>query len=256
MNSSTSASTPDKLPAWLSALDVDSITRQPLPLRELLEGSLYYPSCGTDGGPVKYMGYRIQSFIYIDYGFDRASFLEALRQRPFFGYRILASRAVRESELQVQGWLEPPLSEREMIRARDATRNLRGMPFCEWLVFERLPEMTEQHGPQRFSMLYLCADGVAAFQALYVEKAIHPAAIAVIQPGYGFGGNWTNFTDPEGPLARVVRSNSAGLPTYLLYGGHGPRRYFTSLPWPQYSELVRWYPYHTHGNVCVRALAN
>ncbi len=46
--------------------------RQPLPLRELLEGALYYPSSGTDGDPVKYMGTLIQSFVYTDYGASRA----------------------------------------------------------------------------------------------------------------------------------------------------------------------------------------
>ncbi len=59
--------------------------RQSLPLRELLEGALYYPSSGTDGDPVKYMGALIQSFVYVDYGYSRASFLEALQREPFAG---------------------------------------------------------------------------------------------------------------------------------------------------------------------------
>jgi len=31
-----------------------------------------------------------------------------------------------------------------------------------------------------------------------------------------FGGNWTNFEDPEKILARSVRANRAGMPDYLI----------------------------------------
>ncbi len=228
--------------------------QQSLPLRELLEGALYYPSSGTDGDPVKYMGALIQSFVYVDYGYSRASFLEALQREPFAGYRILGSRSVSEAELETQGWRAPPLSPDEINRVQNAVRRLRAVPFCEWVVFERLPSMPVEHGPRRFSLLQLCADGVAAFQALYVDKALRPGAIAVIQPGHGFGGNWADFTDPTGPLGRVVASNPAGLPPYMLAGGLGPRSHNLSIRWPQYSRLIRWYPYPRRGEVGIWAL--
>ena len=53
-------------------------------------------------------------------------------------------------------------------------------PFATWMVFERLPEFGEDHGPKRFSLLYLCADGVATYQALYWTHGVHPRAIAII----------------------------------------------------------------------------
>lgn len=109
-------------------------------------------------------------------------------------------------------------------------------PFCEWLVFQRKDEYDESHGARRFSLLYLCADGVAAFQALYVQYGVSPAAIAIIQPGTGFGGNWTDFTDPNKILARTVMENPAGRPAYLLYGGSGGLHFYQEPCWPAYSQ--------------------
>jgi len=36
-------------------------------------------------------------------------------------------------------------------------------PFCVWLIMERKQDVAESHGSLRFSLLYLCADGVAAY---------------------------------------------------------------------------------------------
>ena len=96
--------------------------------------------------------------------------------------------------------------------------------------------MPESHGPHRFSLLYLCAEGVAAFQALYVANQLAPAAIGIIQPGYGFGGNWTDFTDRDRIFAGIVLDNPAGHPKFLLHGGIGPREFYDQPCWPEYSE--------------------
>jgi hypothetical protein len=220
-----------------------------IPLREILDGALYYPSCGVDGGPVKSMGARLQSFIYVDYGLNRASLLDALAHQPFKGYEILGMRSVSEGELKPQGWEPPALTPGEFASAQAAAERWQHPPFCEWTVFERAPGLTESHGPQRFSLLYLCADGVAAFKALYVDKGLRPRAIAVIQPGHGFGRNWTDFTDPLGPLAQIVMNNPAGSPRYLLMGGRGQRHHHASQRWPQYQNLHGWYAYHSRGNI-------
>ncbi len=101
----------------------------------------------------------------------------------------------------------------------------------------------------RFSLLYLCADGAAAYQALYIANAIAPKAIAVIQPGHSFGGNWTNFEDPQQILARTVAANPAGKPEFLLYGGYGSRDYYRQPCWPEYSEHVCFLDKHDGGTI-------
>lgn len=49
-------------------------------------------------------------------------------------------------------------------------------------------------------------------------------AVAVLQPGTSFGGNWTNFCRSDGPLARAVMGHPAGVPAWLLvdHKGQGP----------------------------------
>ena len=110
-------------------------------------------------------------------------------------------------------------------------------PFCSWIIMQRRMEMPASHGPKRFSFLYLCADGVAAFQALYVANGKFPAFVAVIQPGTGPGGlNWTGFGDPKRIFARSVLENPAGRSRIFLYGGMGMRDWYRQPCWPDYSE--------------------
>lgn len=57
--------TPQPIPAWLASITQESMDSEPFPLREVLLGSLYYPSCGFDGSPVKVVGGHVYSFIYV-----------------------------------------------------------------------------------------------------------------------------------------------------------------------------------------------
>lgn len=110
------------------------------------------------------------------------------------------------------------------------------------MIFERDGSTPLSHGPERFSLLYLNADGAAAYKALYVGNAMRAKAIAVIEPGNGFGGNWTDFTDPQAILARVVLSNPASMPDFYLSGGFGRLKYLPA-PRPSYPRLLGWYSY-------------
>ena len=89
-------------------------------------------------------------------------------------------------------------------------------PYCSWSIFQLREDVPAIHGPPRFSLLYLCADGVAAFQALYYANSASPKAVAVIQPGTAFGGNWTDFENPSGIFADTVLGNPQGSPQILL----------------------------------------
>ncbi len=109
--------------------------------------------------------------------------------------------------------------------------------MTEESIMELKQDVPENHGPLRFSHFYLCADGTAAFQALYVANHACPKVIAIIQPGEAFGGNWTDFEDQEKILARSVMNNPAGQPDYLLYGGWG---------WPEHNDRPCWHLYQRH----------
>lgn len=224
------------LPGWLSKCSIDSIENEVFPLEDVLRESLYYPSSSFDGDPIKFFGGNVMSFIYVDYGHSQEEFNNALLSPGFLGYEPIASREVIETELAPNGW-NPSISpaSRERIRARPLSGE---RPFCRWTIFQREKTLSDDHGPFRFSLLYLYADGVAAFQALYVSNKLVPKAVAVIQPGHSFGGNWTDFTNPEKIFAKSVMANPSGKPEWILYGGIGPRNGYRKPCWPFYQVNI------------------
>ena len=330
------------VPDWLAEISQSTITIDPFPLTQVLEDSLYYPSSGFDGDPIKYLSGNILSFIYVDYRHSQDKFENEILKRGFRGYERVATRSVTEQELTPRGWRprQPTqyhgerssndwfdhddltiegfkifhhdkekkfreLSQKFRIRSEELIRlsqdlrrlsemlpvmqeqyrfdvepdfqgindrlgsiesefdyqrkelehqrqeykteckNLMGEefwrekePYCSWSIFQRGEDVPSIHGPPRFSLLYLCADGVAAFQALYYANSASPKAVAVIQPGTAFGGNWTNFEDPSGIFARTVFGNPKGSPQILLNGGYGKRDFYREPCWPSYSELT------------------
>lgn len=225
------------VPLWLANLSPASILEDPFPLQSLLQDSLYYPSSGFDGDPVMYLVGNILSFIYVDYGYTRDRLEKELKENGFRGYNVLASRSVMKRELTPHGWrpVPPDASEDDPSREIDWIKE----PYCVWSVLERRESVSDRNRPARFSLLYLCADGVAAFQALYVANSAVPKAVAIIQPGHGFGRNWTDFKDRGGVFARSVMDNPNGQPELLLDGGMGPRDFYREPCWPEYGQLVR-----------------
>ena len=203
-------------PAWLASVNASTISTNPFPLKEILTDSLYYPSSGFDGYPVRFLAGNFLSFIYVDYGRTESDLNNELKNYNFIGYETIARRSLTEKDLAPNGWtpIQPlPIDGNPLKYAHWIKK-----PFAEWMIFQRQPDFTSEHGPERFSLVYLCADGVAAFQALYISNKITPKAVAIIRPGTGFGANWTDYRDPEQIFARSVLQNPAGIPEYLLDG--------------------------------------
>ena len=209
------------VPHWLTYLSPITMWNGEFPLHRLLRDSLYYPCSGLDGDPVKHLAGNIVSFVYVDRGFSRERVLNELKYPGFLGYRPIATpRCVTERELAPDG--------------RPLATPIDNFHFCIWSVFQRQEGVAADHGPSRFSLLYICADSVATFRAIYHTNAVAPRALALIQPG-------GDFTNPQGIFARSVHDNPAGLPEVLLYGGYGPRRAYQD-PWPAYTTYLCFYP--------------
>lgn len=223
----------------LSIIDIES---GKLPLRYLLADSLYYPACDIDGGVVKYCNEHfaelgICSYVYADYatGEDRlGKYLDGFR-----GYRLLVSRKLLASELGADKPFQMPdgIDPKEYMRYKADWK-----PFAKWAVFERDIEFGDEHGPERFSLLYLGAEGAAAYSGLYLANKITPKAMAIIQPGTGFGLNWTDFTDFNAPLAKTIRMSDK-MPEYFFYGGYGSSEYGV-FSWPGYAMIARISDYY------------
>jgi hypothetical protein len=240
---------------WLAELTREKIEKGPLPLKELLENSLYYPSSGFDGGVVKDCNtvgsdHQITSFIYCDYAVGEQAFLD--QRDSFLGYACIGNRRVFLNELLSSTWipsLPPTLNRKEYSQYKDTWN-----PFVQWAVFERQVSRDRNHGPDRFSLLYLGGEGVASYQALYWGNKQRPKALAIIQPGHAFGLNWTDYTEQGSPLHWVVKNNPAGAPTILYYGGYG--RNYSDFSWSEYSPQRKISPYYypEYGSVTVYEL--
>jgi hypothetical protein len=221
-----------EVPEWLSSIKLSedmNLNDHEFPLDFILNESVYYPACSFDMNPIRYLGGFTHSFIYVDYLVERQSLPELGSQSFLPGYRLCARRNLRQEELTPHGWSEK-LNGIDKSEFEQDFLKLEKMRhwfiekefFAEWLIFEktpeRIPEWDKRFGPERISMLYICADGVATYQALYATKNIAPLVLCIIQPGHCFGGNWTNFTDPKGLFARLVMSQAA-VPEYIICGG-------------------------------------
>ncbi len=240
---------------WLAELTAETIEHGPLPLKQLLENSLYYPSAGFDGGVIKDCNTigsenQITSFIYCDYAVGEQAFLD--QRDSFLGYACMGSRRVSLNELVPHTWspVSPPkFNLNEYTQYQDSWS-----PFVQWAVYERLPSKDRSYGPDRFSLLYVGGEGVASYQALYWSNKQRPKALAIIQPGHAFGLNWTDFTQKSGPLHWVVTNNPDGVPPIVYYGGAGVD--YTDFPWREYiaQRKISPYYYERQGTVMVYKL--
>jgi hypothetical protein len=158
--------------------------------------SLYYPSSGVDGTPVKYLGGLVHSFIYVDYGFEYDRVKDSLydERKKFKGYHIISFENLDKEYLIPDGW-SPIFPEKSDGNPEKHIKHIR-KPYAVLVVHERDKSYGDEHGPERFSILYICGDGVATYQALYHGNGCAPAAVTIIQPGCGFGNNWTDYADP------------------------------------------------------------
>ena len=213
------------IPTWLREVEVDARGIITTPFREIamLERSVYYPASGLDGNPLERLGAHFASFVYADYDarFDAASVRKELLSVE--GYRVLGDRVLSRDEADVTAWTHAP-----------GFAGRLGRPFAQWAILERLPTFDDRHGPRRLSFLFLGADGVAAYEGLYAANGLAPAVLAIVHPGTGFGGNWTDFADPRGPLCDAVLGGGRPAPRYLYSHASGAG----TAPWPAYDHHV------------------
>jgi len=227
---------------WRDATRED-LLEMPLPLEDIVSGSLYYPACGFDGNPVRTMSRRINRFVYVDYG-PTAEDLHAELHAPkhgFHGYSVLVERRVTKQELTPHGWQLPPLEPQDgdPRRAEDFWTPGAREPFACWVVLERDEHHSEDHGPPRFSLLHIRGDGAATYSALYNSNGFGASCIAIIQPGTGYGGNWTDFRDRRQILGRVVMERAKAEPPRLFLQGGGGSEGGGQPFWPEFSEFLQ-----------------
>ena len=198
-------------------------------LKELLENSLYYPACGRDGDPVWYAHKEIQSFFYTDYGVTQKQIEESLYGTGrygenitfrdsdpvgFKGYKVIGEKKLTSKELDPTGVVSLTTEYGQTQFVTDISyvhsklKDWIKKPFAKWYILERQPEFDDTHGPELFSFVFICADGVTTYKTLYNLNQIAPKYLTIYNSGDGFGFNWDSFQSEDGQLCKTVFSNT------------------------------------------------
>lgn len=210
----------------LDNLTKEQIEQEEIPFEDLLRDSVYYPACNLDGRPIRYCNtiwrkLGVNSFVYCDFDVSEDQFLKEMEH--ICGYKVLGHRALRQDEYIPEGW------KLELVKDNDGEEGSHcyywdtflGNPgpgkFAHWVVYERVGYKGYEHGPKRFSLLYIGGEGLATFQQLYCHYRVAPKMICFIQC-WGFAGNWTNFTMAGAPFHLTLLKYKECSPEWLCIG--------------------------------------
>jgi hypothetical protein len=194
---------------------------------------------------------NVFSFVYVDYGVSEDKLDAKIEKKEAFrGYKIISRSTIGKKQLDNGENLDAKFRKYfEGVHLDKDTLKYMQNPYCFWYIFERLPDVPDTHNPKRFSLLYLSSEAVSAYLALYVNNNIAPKILSIIQPGHGFGGNFTDFTYRKALLAQAVFSMKKR-PKYVVNGGYygtrtadtpnTPREpnYYLKPIWPEYAKNV------------------
>lgn len=200
-------------------------------LDQFLADAVVYPCSGFDGAPVQFL--RISSnFIYIDYTIKPARFLREASENGFKGYSLKSAIDLRPEVVLCESW-------EDLIHRYQHYLNRLPLDWSQrefgikLLTFERLSEFTVQHGPESFTILYICFEAISTLRSLFNRRGLAPKVLCAIRPGVALGGNYNDFTKH---LEIAIRENPGGLPDFLLHDGRASNK-----SWGDYQPLTREY---------------
>jgi hypothetical protein len=221
--------------SWINSITKENF-EQSFDLIKILKQSTFYPASGIDFNNIEGLLQYSNSFIHVDYLLSADRVEEALRSDILYhGFELIGIRQVALSEL-TPNELEPvgfPLKdgEEERISKRNQATYYNNY-FCFWAVYELGID-------GQFSVLHIGSEACEIFDALYVKNKINPTVVAIINPGEGFGDNWTVFRNPDHTLFKSMQLNSEenkiSLPQYVYTNMTLQGRCF----WPNYELINR-----------------
>jgi hypothetical protein len=205
---------PERLPDWLANYKPGD---KP-PRREILFSSriVFYPGAGFDGHPVKLFAsaHAAHVFVYVDYGITKDEILSQLDENHpghFRGYKVVGILDLAEDDLTPHGWrarVHPDRAGHQTFASKP--------PFGFLAIFERDESYGDSHGPQRFALLFLGADGIATYDALFCQPDSVSPPYGVLLQDHGFGGNYDRFG--RGGLLEELATKTRVFPEWLLVG--------------------------------------
>lgn len=204
----------EHMPRWLASFDDQTRFDR----AAFFSGRVvFYPGSGTDGQPVKLFAstHAAHCFVYADYLLEQA-LIERELDHPTRGFRgYLSAMRVQLTQLDLLSVWTPHVLPDEVRTAARFSDGSSAYAFLE--VMEREPELGDEHGPERIAVLFLGADGIATYDALFCQEASTARPFALVLQDHGFGANYESF-GAGGLLERIARRMGV-LPDYLLVGG-------------------------------------
>lgn len=229
---------------WINRINKENFDTS-FDLKSILTDSVYYPASGIDGRAIEGLSRYSYSFIHADYSKPRETVEIALRTRfEPVGYRLIGLKYISQNELTPNGFIPHnfPLKESEQQRINFLQDSIRDFTqFALWAVYELDSELTQNtsNKVKKFSVLHIGGEACATFDALYISNSINPLGVAILNPGEGYGDNWTVFTNPDYRFYKLieynVQNNQQTFPKYLFTNVRVENNCF----WPNYEHFER-----------------
>jgi ADP-ribose pyrophosphatase YjhB (NUDIX family) len=176
---------------------------------------VYYPGSRLDGYPVEVFGstHCAHTFVYVDYGLTQSDIEAALNDETqgFKGYICLDRIQLSQADLSPKQWV--PLIQMREVNYQHVNPQLRNQPFGFVQILERRPGLGDEHGPVRLAILFLGADGFAAYDAIYSQREAAPP-FALVLEDRSHSKNYSTFG--SGGLLERIATTRQKLPSYFL----------------------------------------
>ena len=207
-------------PAWLLELHPGQLPKR-LPIKALLEDSLFYPASGLDHRVLNKFKGSIYSYVYADYLINKDDVInsaDSTCRLRLNDYRVLFHQEIEPSTLIEQVPFEP-LTVPPSLFHEAAVWQAQSRPYCHWIVFERKADALRSTGLPRISLLVICGEMSAVYHALYRAYHCLPRVLVLKSIGYAtLGCGWEPAYSNDSLFKRVVATHPAGLPRYLYCG--------------------------------------
>ena len=208
------------------------------PLADFLRSRIvYYPGARMDSDPVEVFGasHSAHCFIYADYMLAKEELLEELHANGFWGYDVLEEVSFSESEvMRAIPWRRHFLSEAELREAARGTAEMReytrSEPYALLVILERRLHFSDDHGPERLAILFLGADGIASFEAIFANGNA-PRFFGFVLHDHGYGGNYNRF-GRDGFLEKIMIASRA-YPHFILTVHDSPYDGYAKVEWAE-----------------------
>ncbi len=203
----------EEIPSWLkNHKKGDKIDFSAL----LASRIVYYPGSALEGAPIHVFNaaHAAHVYFYIDYGFPKEEIEKMMSERIPKGYHIYDEPSVTGRDILPYN-SHYHLEEEEWTHVRELY-NVANVPtqnsFGFLKIYERDESYGEEHGAQRFAVLFLGGDAIATFDAIFGNTNAN--LFACILGNYGFDGSYEGFC--RGSLFEKIAKRINRLPKYII----------------------------------------